>query len=577
MQFDVAIIGGGPGGSTCAGFLRKYAPQLSVAVFERERFPREHVGESQLPAISQILAELDCWEAVEAAGFPIKIGATYRWGRSDRLWDFEFMPLDAYVEEPRPRSWSQQARRLALQVDRAVYDKILLDHAAALGAQVFEETQVRKVHSEGDRVEALLLDDGREVRARHYVDASGGAAVLRRALGVAIDCPTRLQNIAFWDYWENAEWATRYPGGATRVLVLSIGCGWIWFIPLGPTRTSIGFVCPREHYAERGMSPDALYRWALSQEPLIAQLTANATRTGEVRATKDWSFVSERAAGDNWMLVGEAAGFADPILAAGMTLTHSSAREAAYTIIEGERGEHDPHWLRRSYDDNQRERIRQHIRFADFWYSANGVFTDLQAYTREIARDAGLDLTPEKAFQWLGTGGFTQDLLGQPSIGGLDLSAARTVVGRFVDGEKSWDVGTMNHFRLSLEGAESKPVPSYRDGRIDAITCHCRNGRRLPEFGLFGAIIRVLRHGCDIHGLVAGLRREAVALAAYAEPDVAFKQLVQALEFMIGEGWVSGAFDPRLPRLEVRSSQEGRSIHSNQDLAGRLARLGAAG
>src|SRR5690606_6342946 len=106
LHCDVAIIGGGPAGSTCAGLLRRHAPELSVHVFERERFPREHVGESQLPPIAPILHELGCWDAVETAGFPIKVGATYRWGNSDRLWDFEFIPMAGYVEEPRPRGYS---------------------------------------------------------------------------------------------------------------------------------------------------------------------------------------------------------------------------------------------------------------------------------------------------------------------------------------------------------------------------------------------------------------------------------------------------------------------------------------
>ncbi len=84
-HFDVAIIGGGPGGSTTAGMIKRHAPDISVGVFEREQFPREHVGESQLPPIGRVLEELGCYEKVEAANFPIKIGATYRWGGNNKL------------------------------------------------------------------------------------------------------------------------------------------------------------------------------------------------------------------------------------------------------------------------------------------------------------------------------------------------------------------------------------------------------------------------------------------------------------------------------------------------------------
>ena len=78
-EYDVAIIGGGPAGSTLGTLLRKYDGDLSVLILERERFPREHVGESQLPPISAILDEMGCWDKIEAANFPVKIGATYRW------------------------------------------------------------------------------------------------------------------------------------------------------------------------------------------------------------------------------------------------------------------------------------------------------------------------------------------------------------------------------------------------------------------------------------------------------------------------------------------------------------------
>jgi flavin-dependent dehydrogenase len=160
---------------------------------------------------------------------------------------------------------------------------------------------------------------------------------------------------------------------------MSIGSGWIWFIPLGPTRTSIGYVCPRQFYLHSGRKPEQIYLWALAQEPLISELAQSASRGGEVSATKDWSFVADRTVGENWFLVGEAAGFADPILAAGMTLTQTAGREAAYSILSADRGEQDPKWLAAKYDHNQRTRLSQHIRYADFWYSANGLFASVIA------------------------------------------------------------------------------------------------------------------------------------------------------------------------------------------------------
>src|SRR5579862_6041745 len=112
-SYDVAIVGGGPSGSTAGTLLKKYRPDLKVAIFEREVFPRDHVGESQLPIISLILEEMGCWDKVEAAGYPIKIGATYRWGRTKELWDFEFMPAAKFKSEARPAKFVGQRRKTA--------------------------------------------------------------------------------------------------------------------------------------------------------------------------------------------------------------------------------------------------------------------------------------------------------------------------------------------------------------------------------------------------------------------------------------------------------------------------------
>ena len=93
-DFDVAIIGGGPAGTTVASLLRKYNPDLSVLILEKEKFPREHVGESQLPLVSHILAEMGVWEKVEAANFPIKLGVSYTWGQVSEPWEFDFFPAE---------------------------------------------------------------------------------------------------------------------------------------------------------------------------------------------------------------------------------------------------------------------------------------------------------------------------------------------------------------------------------------------------------------------------------------------------------------------------------------------------
>jgi len=546
-SYDVAIIGGGPAGSTCAALLRKYDPSLRVLVLERERFPRDHVGESQLPPIGAVLNEMGCWEEVEAANFPIKIGATYRWGCSDELWNFEF--VSGFQDEPRPAKYAGQRTQTALQVDRAVYDRILLDHARELGAEVRQETRVVEVLKDGDRVTGLRLDDGSVVEAVHYVDASGHVGVLRRAMGVGVECPTSLQNIAIWDYWQNAEWAVEIGVGGTRVQVLSLDYGWIWFIPLGPTRTSIGLILPADYYRRSGRRPQDLYEEAVRNDPVVSRLIQNARSEGALATTKDWSFVADRLAGDNWWLAGESAGFADPILAAGMTLAHWSAREAAYTILELNRGEHDGGWLKARYQDLQRRRLRQHIQFADFWYSANGNFEDLKDYTRQIAQEAGLDLDPDAAFQWLGTGGFINERLGATAAGTVDIRALRGLCRTLTDRAPRSLIADAGSFRLDLEGAQTDYLADYVDGRVVRVKTYVRGESRLPLTGAFQAVVRSLKWGGRSDQLLQNLMVYRETYFPAMPPGEWLNATLQVLEALVLEGWVHPQPDPAAPPM----------------------------
>ncbi|MBM70476.1 MAG: hypothetical protein CME43_13490 [Haliea sp.] len=566
MNYDVAIVGGGPAGSTLGSLLKKYHPDLSVAIFEREQFPREHVGESQLPPIGKILAEMGCWDKVEAANFPIKIGATYRWGNSPDLWDFEFLPIKDFRDEPRPARFVGQRQQTAFQVDRARYDKILLDHAEELGCDVHYQCHATPVIEQPGEISALSLGDGRNVTASYYVDASGSAAALRRPLGVQVDVPTSLKNVAFWSYWENAEWAVEIGTGGTRVQVMSIGSGWIWFIPLSPTRTSIGLVCPAAYYKESGLSPETIYLESLPKDPRIAGLIRNARREEKVYGTKDWSFLAQQSAGKNWFLAGESVGFADPILAAGMTLAQTGARELAYIIPELLRDADKNNWLKQWYEHTQKKRIGQHIRFADFWYSSNGQFTDLQAYTSEIAKDAGLQMNPQKAFQWLGTGGFTNDTTGQAGIGGLDLAGLKQITQKFTRGAVNWQLNKYNRFKLNLRNATRGHAPLFENGRITVDASYTRGQKTLVLSGMYALVVEVLKTHKTAQSIYEALHHYFQQRRDLGAPlQLLVHHALQALEVLLLEGWVQGSVKPGLPYLKLETPEEGQIIHTNRD------------
>lgn len=563
-HYDVAIIGGGPGGSTLGTLLRKYDPDKRILIVEKEKFPRDHVGESQLPGISMVLNEMGAWDKVEAANFPVKIGATFRWGKTPELWDFDFLPSKNYQDEPRPGKYQGQRLFTAFQVDRSIYDTILLRHAQELGCEVREQTQVTKIRRQGDRVTGFELSSGEVVTAKHYVDASGHIGVMRRAMGVDSEIPTRLQNIAMWYYWQNAEWATHIGVGGTRIQVMSVPNGWLWFIPLGPTRTSLGFVCPQEYYKQSGKTPEQLYEDALAHEPRITALLKNATNEGELHTTKDWSFVSQRTYGENWWLVGESAGFADPILSAGLTLTHSGARELAYIILAIDRGEHDPKWLKTHYDFTQRARVGQHIRFADYWYAVNGQLVDLRAHCQQIAADAGLKLSAEQAWRWLAQGGFSHDVLDQAAIGSFDVASMKHLTQMFSDAPARWQLSEVNVLKLNLEGAKEETVPAFRNGKIVSVRAYTRDQARLPMVGLYHLVVEVLRRSSDIETIYNNIVSACKAQLPPAQAAGAVKQAVQVIEVLLNQGFITPSVDPTRPKLQL-STDQNKLIHPNED------------
>jgi flavin-dependent dehydrogenase len=563
LNCDVAIVGGGPAGSTVGAFLKKYNPDLEVRIFDKARFPRDHVGESLLPAVTTVLNEIGVWDKVEAANFPIKLGATYRWGREGHkdLYYFHFLE-DDFTQTERPGKFEGQRALTTFQVDRAVYDDILLKFAAELGCVVSEEAMVADVLATGDKIDGLKVSQKEgdqtvsyEVKAKYYVDASGGESIFRKKMGVGIESPTLLRNIAIWDYWQNAEWAETIGEGGTYVYILSIGHGWLWFIPVSPSRTSIGFITSAEYYKTCGKSTEELYVEAIQAEPVVRELTRNAKREHRLEATKDWSFVADRLYGENWFLAGDACGFADPILSAGLTLAQVGARRVACSILELERGEVDPQWVKDQYNDIQRRNTENHIRFADYWYSANELFTDLKQYCSQIAESAGLTLNADAAFQWLATGGFTQEADGTPFSGTYRLAVVKGFTSRFSPQVATWKILENNVFRLNLEGAVRDIGAVFKEGRVQRVPCYRRGAKIWPIRNYYGCVYNALLRESEILPLTERFLFEVRKLGVEVR-DADSIVCLETLEALVTEGWVTASYDENLPLLELGKKEE---------------------
>ncbi|MCB9877339.1 MAG: tryptophan 7-halogenase [Planctomycetes bacterium] len=321
LRCDAVVIGGGPAGAAAAARLRRRGH--TVVVLESERFPRFHIGESLLPLGHDVFDAIGCRERVEAAGFHQKRGAQLRspCGEHRILFDFA-------AQGVRPST--------TIQVHRAAFDQLLLDHAASLGAEVVV-ARAKDLEFASDGVAVVGEAEGGGccvVRARVAIDASGRAGFVARHVGVRV--PDReLVKASIYAHFRNVR---RDPGereGDTRIVSLP-NLGWVWLIPLSHDVTSVGVVLDIADYKQREKGDlGAIFDDALRAAPLLVELMADAERVTDFGAESGFSYRAERYAGERWLLAGDAGSFLDPVWSTGVQMALMSGVEAADAAVDG--------------------------------------------------------------------------------------------------------------------------------------------------------------------------------------------------------------------------------------------------
>lgn len=369
----MGIIGGGPAGSTLAGLLARDGRR--VALIERDIHPRHHVGESLVPGNNAMLDRLGFLPKMEDAGFVHKQGVGWTAPRS-APWKFvairtsDFPPPDA-------------VQTYSYNVERDLFDLLLLRHAHELGAKVVQGVNAKRVLFDGDRAVGVRVEASegweQDLRARFVADASGRRCFLANQLGGKVQDPIYRQ-FCIWSWFRDVEPVPQGHEGFVFFHFLGLERAWAWQIPLRGGLASMGVVTDKRDFQRSGQAHDAFFGSLVGRNRTLAQAMAGAERVRPWAIDGDYSYRVTNVAGPGWLVIGDAYRFVDPIFSSGIDVAlHSAsfAHAAITSVLDGTADEHEAmHEYRRKVDAG-----------VDVWYETTDLFYRLQQLFSRFALD----------------------------------------------------------------------------------------------------------------------------------------------------------------------------------------------
>ena len=308
--FDILIVGGGPAGSTAGTLLAKRG--WNVAIFEKDHFPRFKIGESLLPGSLGTFERMGVKEKIDKADVIVKYGGKIISACGTR--NNRFLFSDVFrCKFP-----------TAYQVERSMFDKLLLDHAAESGCHAFQGAHVTDLAFDVDGVTIQTSD--KRFRGRYLVDCSGRNSLIGSRFKLRQNYP-HLRKFSLFAHFEGVEREAGIDGTLTQMIRGKDR--WIWIIPITAKKTSIGVVLDAQTFKKMKLEPTEAFDQILQENPEVTKQLLHAHRVTEVHATGDFSFRNKRFTGARWVLAGDAAGFIDPVWSSGVFIAILSGENVA--------------------------------------------------------------------------------------------------------------------------------------------------------------------------------------------------------------------------------------------------------
>lgn len=320
MRCDVLVVGGGPAGSTCATLLAEKG--FHVIMLEKEEHPRFHIGESLLPANMPLLERLGVADQIKEIGL-LKLGIEFNSPEHEHVSLIEFS--DSWNKD---LSWAYQVRR-------SEFDEILFHNAAKKGVDTIEKCRVRDIRFDDNPTAPVLvraeMATGEVINfeAKFVVDASGRDTFLANKYKTKQKDKKHSSAAIFGHFHQ----ASRLPGDKEGYIsIFWFEHGWFWFIPLADGTTSVGAVC-WPYYLNSRKKPLEDFLWdTIKLSPQLAERMKHAKLVSETYATGNYSYSSTISDGKQFIMIGDAYAFVDPVFSSGVMLAMNSAFKGAEVV-----------------------------------------------------------------------------------------------------------------------------------------------------------------------------------------------------------------------------------------------------